>query len=578
MMNVRLKRPFSGLLFTLSLLLITGYWFGSVHTQAQTSVTRRINVPYTTKTENDPDGIPVPDRAIFWFGKVGPTDDNYADVRLIYNDEKLHITVHVIDRLLYYKQNPSPAEMTDWDAVTLYLDTDGNVGNAPDSSSYQFVAQVNWNEARDGYQAAYQGDGSGWTAVSIPFETVDGWQGQGFNNTAEDAGWNVTFRIPYTSLGMSGPPPQGTEWGLALILHDNDGGAVIPDKTWPESMSATSPASWGILHFGLPAYTPPVATPGDLVTIKHGVNGQTVIDGHVGGDTTCAGEIPPFWPTWGNNNYAGDPELNVQNQWNLGDWPCFSKYYVTYPLDSLPPGKAIISATLTMYHFGNSLPSEAQPSLIQVFTIADDWNESTLTWNNAPLAVENVSRTWVDPLPAGPPYPNVPITWDVSQAVADAYAAGEPLRLALYSADSARHSGKYFRSSDANESVRPFLTVRLGDLDGFTTAVSPAMQQGSPGTTAVYTLDLQPVGTFNKTLTLSATNPDATNLSVSLSQTSLTPPGQVTITLTDKHAPGFTGSVFYAVPVTITDGTVSEQQTVYLLINGYQNFLPAVQR
>lgn len=43
-----------------------------------------------------------------------------------------------------------------------------------------------------------------------------------------------------------------------------------------------------------------------------------------------------------------------------------------------------------------------QPSYIQVLTVDQDWNENTLTWNNAPLAAENITGTWVDPLPFFP--------------------------------------------------------------------------------------------------------------------------------------------------------------------------------
>jgi len=85
-------------------------------------------------------------------------------------------------------------------------------------------------------------------------------------------------------------------------------------------------------------------------------------------------------------------------------------------------------------------------------TVAEDWNEAALTWNNAPFAMENVSRAWVQPIegcgaPGGIPWPCVPRTWDVSLAVAQAYAARTPLRLVLYSADSDYSTGKYFTSS-----------------------------------------------------------------------------------------------------------------------------------
>src|ERR1700730_5298894 len=82
-------------------------------------------------------------------------------------------------------------------------------------------------------------------------------------------------------------------------------------------------------------------------------------------------------------------------------------------------------------------------SLIQVASVNEGWNPATLAWNNAPLVKENISRTVVntvsDPTPYGQPY-----SWDVSKALADAYAAGQPLRLVFYSSDSAYNTGKYF--------------------------------------------------------------------------------------------------------------------------------------
>ena len=110
-----------------------------------------------------------------------------------------------------------------------------------------------------------------------------------------------------------------------------------------------------------------------------------------------------------------------------------------------------------------------QPSLIQVLTVTDNWNESTLTWNNAPLPAENVAAAWVDTYDAPAGTPGIAYTWDVSGPLAAAYARGEPLRLALYSADTAIHSGKYFYSSDTDDwggTVRPSLTVTWGDPVG----------------------------------------------------------------------------------------------------------------
>jgi len=98
--------------------------------------------------------------------------------------------------------------------------------------------------------------------------------------------------------------------------------------------------------------------------------------------------------------------------------------------------------------------------------VDQDWDEDTLTWNNAPLAGENITGTWVDPLPVLPGWPGVPRQWDVSRAAAQAHAAGRPLRLAVYSADYAYHSGRYFTASDVDdwdEVGRPTLTVTWGE-------------------------------------------------------------------------------------------------------------------
>ena len=63
-------------------------------------------------------------------------------------------------------------------------------------------------------------------------------------------------------------------------------------------------------------------------------------------------------------------------------------------------------------------------------------------------------------------WPCTPREWDVSGAVASAYAHGTPLRLVLYSSDSDRHSGKLFSTSEAgdwNEAGRPTLFVNWGN-------------------------------------------------------------------------------------------------------------------
>jgi hypothetical protein len=439
------------------------------------TATQRVNTPHFA-------GDVLYDQcAVFWFGRVNSTD-NYADVRVGYNDSGLTVNLNVIDRLLWYDTSPSLTDLDAWDTVSLYLSSEGATGSAATTSTYRFDAQLSWWEPRGSYQASYIGSGSGWTHTALPFSTSSAWRSMGGPNSNDvdplydDRGWVVEFVIPFSSLGLSAPPVPGSSWGLALVVHDRDdaAGTAIPDTDWPENVDELKPASWGQLVFGLPSYTPGLALPGELVTIRQGLNGASVPDGDVGGHSVCGDPFnPDFYNGWGDANaavYSQTDQVNIQNQRDVADWPCFSKFYVTFPLTALPAGKTVISATLTMHQFGNAgAPGEAYPSLIQVSTVAEDWTESTLTWNNAPLAVENVSAAWAYPMTSPLVWPGVPVSWDVSRAVAEAYGTGKPLRLALYEADGPQHSGKYFTSSDAADwdaEGRPTLRVLVGQSLG----------------------------------------------------------------------------------------------------------------
>lgn len=408
--------------------------------------------------------------AIFWFGRITPSE-NYIDVRVGYNNTELVVYAMMIDRYTYSDPTPTPAEMLQWDTVSVYLNLSGRIGTHPTSSAYRFDVQYSGG-ASAAHQAAFQGTGTAWASASVPFSsvTVDRWEA---NDGSTKKGWGATFRIPFSSLGLS-RPADGTTWALAVVNRDRDsaGTPAQTEKTWPEVITTTSPGTWGRLRFNLPTYTPPPSTGNTNVLIRQG-GGVSTPDGDVGGHATCGGDPDAYWTAWGETVYYLEPQygeeygdFNIQNQSDISDWPCFSKYYITFPLSSLPAGKVINAATLTLYHFGNSEPSQAQPSYIQVLTVGKNWTESSLNWNNAPLAVENVSVGVVPPLPGFAGFPGVARTWDVSRAVAQAYGAGQPLRLVLYSADSHYHSGKHFVSADTgdwNVAGRPALNVTWGN-------------------------------------------------------------------------------------------------------------------
>jgi len=418
--------------------------------------------------------------AIFWFGQVG-ADSDYADVRVAGTNTELTVFVSVFDRLLWYSTQPSPSTLAQWDSATLYLSRSGNSGQNLGSDTYRFDSQFSWYESRANYQAAYRGNGNGFSPVQINFTTTAAYRGLGGPNTGKtERGWVTTFHIPYSSLGLSGRPADGTIWGIAMSVHNrnSNSGPPLADVSWPAGMAASKPASWAQLRFGIPTYTPLQKPVAGTTTIRNKLNGISVPDGNVGGTLAnqCSGDEAFIWSGWGNaawGNISADNQtgLNIQNQSNVDDWPCFSKYYITFPLGSLPTNKTILKATLVLHQVGGSGDvlggHPPQPSYIQIFSLAQDFNPLTLTWNNGPQPLENVAGAWVDAVTNyDVPWPKYERDWDVTRAVAQAYAKNEPLRLAMYEGDSEFNSGKYFSTSetqDWNAAGRPTLIIQWGN-------------------------------------------------------------------------------------------------------------------
>lgn len=432
-------------------------------TPPATSV-RRVNAPSFTGD------IVFEQAAIFWFGQLSPTT-NHTQVRVGYNSTTLWLYVASFDRRLWFDDSPTAASLTEWDAATILLDTNPAAGSTPAGTSYRFVAQLSGG-ADANYRTAYQGTGQGWAAQPLTFATTPGWRGTRLNDATDDRGWVMTFEIPFATLGLSGPPAAASEWKLGVFVHDRDeqSGGTNPDTFWPESTRRDEPSTWGTLRFGLPGYAAPARPVSGQATIRRATQADAAVpDADVGSTITnqCPGDDYAIWNEWANRNTGAAPDFNIQNQSDIADWPCFARYYVTFPLDAIPAGKQIVSATLTLHQFGNAGgANEAKPSWIQVLTTNADWQEKAITWNNAPLAWENIGGAWVNPVTSTPSWPGIPWSWDVSYAVANAYASGQPVRLILYEADSAYHSGKYFVSSDTgdwNVAGRPRIDVTWAD-------------------------------------------------------------------------------------------------------------------
>ncbi len=343
--------------------VVTG---GSVPS-APVNYPRRVNAP---NMGNETVMSHFDEMAVFWYGSVAP-DKNYTDVRIAYNNSGITVHAGVFDRLLWTDDLPSAADLLKYDSISLFFNTTGPAGSSPGAQTYRFdTALSGHSEDRNNYEASYRGSGTGWSAVSLPFTTITNWYGTSLDDTGNDKGWMITFEIPFASLGLQGRPANGQIWGLGVETYNrNDqAGSAINPTHWPEGLTTAMPSSWGALHFGLPVFQAPSAAQMGSTTIRQDLNGANVPDATVGGGTDCGGSLD-YWEQWGDANYASEQDVNIQNQANVDDYPCFSKYYVTFPLDQIPAGKVILNVDLSMIFFGNSSPSEAFPSLIQVMTV-----------------------------------------------------------------------------------------------------------------------------------------------------------------------------------------------------------------
>lgn len=569
--------------------------------RAQGGAIRRVNVPYFSSD------IAWAEAGIFWFGRVDPPGgpgQNYADVRVAYTAEELVIYINIEDYYVWYDTEATlTSDLTRYDAVAVYLDTAHDQAASPQPDDYLFLSGLCLYGCGDGsnHRREARGTGGGWDFTWQGTWTDGTWAswwcnpGPNSNDCGIDFGWWSYIHIPWSALELSGPPSQGTLWSLGVLLYDRDGqppaGYLAPEY-WPETFDANNPSTWGELAFGLASYTPPSASPQGTTVIRRGLGDSVVEDAWVGGGGNCTGghEGDPE-----HDNYGGDTNLYVENQSLIADFTCFSKSFLRFYLGGIPPDKIIIFATLSLHHWGNADWEQAQPSLIWLLTVDGDWGEYTLTWNNAPLARENLTATWVGVLmpETFPGWPGVRYDWDATQAVAEAYAAGEPLNVALYTADTNFNSSKYLTSSDAhdwNAEGRPKLTVVWGEpIATVDKQVRPVVSNS--GEVLTYTMVMLGSG---RPLTLTDTLPEGLsdpgpiqasegsvdyNAAQRCVEWSGTPAAGQPVTVTFSTTVQISGPVALINTAILTDAiTGTSTDTAVLIVDGFRTYLPLVMK
>jgi hypothetical protein len=311
---------------------------------------------------------------------------------------------------------------------------------------------------------------------------ADGWQYEGTGIGAR--GWAAWRLVPWAALG--GMPLVGDVWPLTLTAHDG--------------------AQWdGVIRWGAPAYAGTVSG-AQVVTVP------VTADASLGGGTDCGYDNDPnvgrdasFFDDWGSEslgaygsefvNLGAIGYANVQAQWDTTDWPCYARYIAKWGLPQLPEGAQVVGAWLDVYYFGSAYPGpndvpEYKPhQLTQAYQVGTAWDEDSVTWDNAPAPIENVSYTALDWCDEGVDCHG----WrslDITPIVQRAYAAGQPdVAALLYTAAGQYHSGRYIytREGGAPPVVRVAYVVESPTWTPTATATATATPTTRPAPIATPT-------------------------------------------------------------------------------------------
>jgi len=112
---------------------------------------------------------------------------------------------------------------------------------------------------------------------------------------------------------------------------------------------------------------------------------------------------------------------------------------------------------------------------------------------------------------------------------------------------------------------------------GFRLSASPRTMSIQNEETAIFQLDLQPLGGFTEAVTLAAAHP-APNLQIMLEPAELVPPGQATLIVTDTHTNTLDPGRWYNIQISGTSENINQELTVFVLVDGRNHYLPNIHK
>ena len=473
--------------------------------------------------------------AIAWLGRFGENDD-YAEVRAIYDADGLDLTISVTDLYLWWILTDGVqfggelrAEPLDWDAIDIAIDPTPS-GHQPSANALR-VLVANYSDSDPvGYPETalphlatrtWMGGAGAWTSVPDAVSAGHVWynavqnswtaaQGPNDNYGDLDGGTVYHVFVPWASLGTTEPPSGGTMRMIVTVRDVDDprdsdvtqgssptsGDSLqvgpLPTTTWPDRADGDDPSTWATLVMHQAPYAAPEVSASSVSEITS--DDVPTMDVTVGGHSflldrwTSGGGDPDAFAetTCMDTHFAERPDLVVRPGAAPENLCYFSRALLMFDLAGVVPvGDAITHADLVMVHSGSDTRADAGSpdfdaltSSMQVHRLEGKWTdaplEQSVTWNTAPFAAENVGLGTVTPDVANG---GSTVTFDVTPMVALAVARGEPLDLALYGADTRPDSGKLFHSREGGASVdeRPRLRITHGPALDPSKLPDPAM-------------------------------------------------------------------------------------------------------
>jgi hypothetical protein len=110
---------------------------------------------------------------------------------------------------------------------------------------------------------------------------------------------------------------------------------------------------------------------------------------------------------------------------------------------------------------------------------------------------------------------------------------------------------------------------------GFALTAIPPVRAIAPGAVATYSVEVHPIGGFSSSVVLIVSSPSP-NLTLDLQPTTMAPPAQAALLVSDAHEGPILPGLWYSLSITGTGGGITQTATVGLLVGGSQLYLPLI--